>query len=158
MHGPSHNDARNLANSILVFSMSKLTESKKCINLYTKPVSNLKAEYLCEMLLYYLDKDTEYNYEIIPIIMVRASVNTKMAKNLLYQLNIETEGNKVCIGEIKLCTSFICHEKIYFVLFYIIYIIKNIRNTLIRKGNEFHYPKLVLSTSFILESGICSVY
>ena len=66
---------------MLVFSMSKLTGSKKCINLYTKLVSNLKAEYFYEVLLYYLMKANEYNCEIISIIKDRASVSTKVAKS-----------------------------------------------------------------------------
>ena len=90
--------------------------------------------------------------------MDRASTNTKVAKKLLCKLNAEMEGNKVRIAETKLHESLICNRKIYFILFCIIHIIKNIRNTLFRKENEFHYPKLVLLTGFVLESGVCSVY
>ena len=123
-HGPSTNDPEKLANSMLVFLMSKLTGSKKSINLCTKPVHNLKAECLHNMLTHCLNKANECNYEIIPIIMDGASVNVKVAKKLLRPLNAEMEGNKVCVAEIKLCTSFIHNGKTYFILFCIVHIIK----------------------------------
>ena len=72
------------------------------------------------ILLYYLDKANKYNYEIISIIIDRVSINAKVAKKLLYQLNMEMEGNKVCIAETKLYTGFIHNRKINFLLFYII--------------------------------------
>ena len=31
------------------------------------------------------------------------------------------------------------------------------RNALFRKGNDFWSPKILLSTGFVLEAGICSV-
>ena len=41
--------------------------------------------------------------------------------------------------------------------FYTILITKNIRNSLLRKGNPLSYPKLMLSSRFVLEAGIYSV-
>ena len=36
-------------------------------------------------------------------------------------------------------------------------IIENLRNTLLKKGNDFYHPKLTLSTGYVLEAGICSL-
>ena len=68
-------------------------------------------------------------------------VNVKESKNLLRQLNTEVDGKKLSIAELKLCIIFTHNDKLYFILFRIIHMVKNIRN-------EFHYPKLVLSTVF----------
>ena len=89
------------------------------------------------MLLYCLNKANECNFKIMPIIIDRASTNAKVAKKLIYELNTEMEENKVCIVETKLCTSFICNGKRYFILFYIIHIIKNIRKILFTKEMNF---------------------
>ena len=61
MYEPLHDNPENLANSIIAFLMSKLTRSKKSINLCTKPVSNLKAEYSYEIILCCLNKANECN-------------------------------------------------------------------------------------------------
>ena len=42
-------------------------------------------------------------------------------------------------------------------MFCIVHIIKNIRNTLFKKQNNFYYPRLRLNTGHVLEEGICSV-
>ena len=50
-------------------------------------------------------------------------------------------------------------ETVYCSLWYRIYYSQNEkkRNDLFRKGNYFYYPKLTLSTGFLLEAGVCSV-
>ena len=57
-------------------------------------------------------KAAELNYETPPIIMDGASVNVKVAKKILRQLNTEFDGEKVSIAELKLHSSFTHKGKI----------------------------------------------
>ena len=85
------------------------------------------------------------------------SVNAKVTRMTLQELSVKTMGKATPMAELKLVTSFVCNGKMIFLLFCIIHFIKNIRNALLHKGNDFHYPKLVVSSAFELEAGICSV-
>ena len=64
-------------------------------------------------------------------------------------------GKSTPMPELKLKISFAQNRKVHFVLFCMAHLIKNIRNALFRNGNDYHYPKLVLSAGFVLESGVC---
>ena len=84
-------------------------------------------------------------------------MGVKVARILLKELSSKIEGKLTLIAKLKLETSF-AHDRItYFVLFCIILIIKNIQNALFRKVNDLCYPKLTLSSGFVLEAGTCSV-
>ena len=86
--------------------------------------------------------------------MDRTSTNVKVSQHLMKELSERTDGKLTHISELRLETSFVHEVKRYFILFYIVYIIKNIRNALFRNVNHFVYPKLVLSTGHVLEAGV----
>ena len=86
--------------------------------------------------------------------MDRASTNVKVARMLLKELSVKIAGKATPIVELKLETSFIHNGKVHFVLFCIVHLIKNIRNALFRKGNDFHCPRLESCTGFVLEAGV----
>ena len=53
-------------------------------------------------------------------------------------------GKATPTAELKLATSFACNRKVRFLLSCITHLTKNDRNALLRTGNDFHHPKLVL--------------
>ena len=88
----------------------------------------------------------------MPIIMDRESMRNKVSRMLLKQLSSKIEEKLTPITKLKLEISF-AHDGItYFILFCMVNVIKN-RNDFFRKGNDFCYPKLTLSSSFALETG-----
>ena len=105
---------------------------------------NLKAGHLYRIFLSYLDKASECNVEIIPIVMDGASTNVKVARMLLKETSQNLNGKPTPIVSLKLETSFVHNDKIYFMLFFIAHLIKKIRNALFKKVNDFNYPKLEL--------------
>jgi hypothetical protein len=78
MFGPSHNDPEKLAKSMQVFLLSTLTGEKISINLCSKPVCNMNAEYLKDVLLLCLDKASSNDIKIVPIIIDGGSTNNKL--------------------------------------------------------------------------------
>ena len=72
-------------------------------------------------------------------------------------LNESENETSISDAELKFEGSFECEGKMYYVMFSIINIIKNFRNALIKKCNDYYYPKLTLSTKYFLETGMCSV-
>ena len=93
---------------------------------------------------------------ILPNIVNRGLVNTKLVRILLRE-KIRNENSKQApLPEIMLETHFFHNERKYYLLFYVVYIIKYARNTLFQKNNYFQYPQLVLHAGFILEAGTCT--
>ena len=80
--GPSHNDNNSLAKSMLMFLMTALNGKKISLNLYSKPVNNLKHGYLHDTLIECLDKACECGYKIILVIMDCHATNIKVAKKI----------------------------------------------------------------------------
>ena len=62
--------------------MTTLT-GKKSTNLCSKPVHNMKMDHLTDKLLECLNKSDHCGYEIVPIILDGAPVNSKLARCLL---------------------------------------------------------------------------
>lgn len=155
LSGPSHNDCKKIANSMLMFLITTLTGAERSINLCSKPVCNLNSEYLHRTLISCLSKAKECGYEVLPIIFDGASTNMKVVKELLKQVNEKNEEPS-SIAELKLKINFQYENRSYYVMLCIVHIIKNIRNALVKKQNDFYYPRLRLSTGHVLEEGICS--
>ena len=87
MFGPSHNDLVNLAKSMQVFLLSTLTSEKISINLCSKPVCNVKAEWLKDALLSFFDEVSSNDIKILPIIIDRGLTNNKLLRMLLKEKN-----------------------------------------------------------------------
>ena len=124
------------------------------INLCSKPVCNMKAEWLRQVLFPSLEKGSECDFKIRAIILDGATTNTKLVRSILTTIN--ADQTKVPLPELKLNTNFIHKGNKHFVLFCLVHILKCVRNALFRNNNYFHFPKLVLSAGHTLESGVCA--
>ena len=58
---------------MLVFLLTTFTRENKVINICSKPVHDLKAYYLCEILMECLGKARECEFEIVPIFLWRGN-------------------------------------------------------------------------------------
>lgn len=108
---------------MLVFLLSTLTGENLSINLYSKPVRNLKAEHLHELLISCIDKAQESGFSVVPIVFDRASANRKVVRKLLKVLNLTSGGKPVPIVELKLESYFMHIAKECSVLFCIAHIL-----------------------------------
>ena len=113
-------------------------EKKMSINLCSKPVCNLKHEYLHQILGSCLEKADRTGFEILPIIMDGASVNVKVARMLLDELSEKVHGKSTPIPELKLKSNFTRNRKVHFVLFCMVYLIKIF---------EMHYLEMAMTTT-----------
>ena len=80
------------SSSLIKLAAKESNNNKKEINPCSKPVFNLKTEYLHKILLSCLKKLKDYNFQIMPIIMDGASMNVKVTRILLKELSSKTEG------------------------------------------------------------------
>ena len=154
--GPSHNDPEHLAKNMQVFLLSTLTGEKTSINLCSKAVCNMKAEWLKPLLLSCLDKASAAGFVIVPIIVDGGSTNSKLVRMLLAEKLRQESKKGTPLPEIVLETFFFYNNRKYYVLFCIVHIVKCVRNALFRKNNYFQYPELVLCTGHVLEAGTCT--
>jgi len=155
--GPAHNERNSLADSMLVFLMSTLTGKKLSINLCSKPVKKLKNECLHDLMLKCLDKATECNFEIVPIIMDCHATNVKVMKKVLILTNPVMNNAPTPVARMKFETSFMHNNNERFIMFCVPHMLKSFRNGLFSSNNYYQYPRLVLSTGFVLEAGTCTV-
>ena len=116
LSGPSTNDPENLEKSMLIFSLTTLTGEKRSINLCTKPVHNLKGDYLHKILIKNLVKVKEYGFDVAPVIFDEAVTNVKLAKKLLKLKNESKNNTSISAAMLKLETSFEHEGKIYLVV------------------------------------------
>ena len=87
---PSHDDSRKIAKSVLVLLLPTLTGKTFSINLASKPVHNLKTDYLKDVFLNSLEKSIECGYKIFLIVLDGASTSVKFVKTTNKVLNPTT--------------------------------------------------------------------
>lgn len=75
--GNAQNNAKKLANSMKVFLLSTLHGKKLSLNLYSKPVLNMKSKYLQNALSECLGKACNSDFNIASITLDGASTNSK---------------------------------------------------------------------------------
>ena len=81
--GQSFNDAKTLADWMLVFLLSTLHGKRTKLNFCSKLVINMNSDYQKRVLMEYLEKSNETNFEIVAIISDRTWTNCKMMRELL---------------------------------------------------------------------------
>ena len=67
---------------LFLLLLTTLEGQKLPINFCSKPVHNLKGDYLHKILIWYLVKAKECGFDMVPIIFDRASENAKVAKKI----------------------------------------------------------------------------
>lgn len=108
--------------------MSNLTGKKLSMNLCNKPVKNLKNSCLCDTMPECLDKASECNFDIVPIIMDYHATNVKVMKKLLYLTNPMTNEMPTLVARMKFETSFTCNNNEHFIIFCVPHMLKSFRN------------------------------
>lgn len=81
--GMSTNNPEEMVNSIQEFLLIVLHGKKHRISLCSKPVCNMKIEYLQSVLIECLEKSANLDFNIVPIIADGASINCKLMRSLL---------------------------------------------------------------------------
>ena len=133
LFGPSRNDQK-LDNSILVFLLTNLAGKNKAINLCSNHVFNVNSDYLQKLLLSFLEKAKEYNFEMAPTMFDGASINSKVNRMLLKELS-ENLKKMDSYCKIKARNFFLMMGK-DILFFCITRTTKSIQNALFRKGKE----------------------
>ena len=113
---------------------------KKSINVASKPVHEIKTDYLTEKLLECLNKSDHCGCEVVPIILDGAPVNSKLARDLLQSVNPNDDAKNMKVPELKLKPYFVHNGKKRFILFCLVHIIKCMRNSLCKKNNFLNIP------------------
>ena len=134
---------------MLFFLLSCLTE-KNAINMCSKPVSNLNHEYLHQKLIQCLNKSNDCDFNIIPVIMDCYSTNVKVVKIVLKITNSATT-------KIRLQYLNWNYKLVSFAMTLNDPCLKIFRMALFRGINYFCNYRLVLSSRFALEVGLCTV-
>ena len=126
----STNNAEEMTNSIQVFVLTTLHGKKHRINLCSKPVCNMKSEYLQSVLIECLEKSANSDFNIVPIILDGASINCKLMRSML---TLEKGNPKTPIPKMVFSTFFIRNNNKYFIMCCVMHIIKCMRNNLVKK-------------------------
>ena len=80
---------------MLVLLMATLTGEKSSMYLCCKNVCDLKAEYLHDVLIAFLKKSKECDFDVLSIIMDGASTHVKVARKLLKELSKRTNAKLI---------------------------------------------------------------
>ena len=128
--GTSTNDTEEMANSTQVFLLTTLHGKKHRINLCSKPVCNMKSEYLQSVIIECIERSISSYFYIAPIILDGASIHSKLMRSML---TLEKGKPKTPITKMVFSTFFIRNNNTCFIICCIMCIIKCMRNNLLKK-------------------------